>query len=164
LTPDGTADSRPLGQGAAPSQTLPRRGGRPAPAPHPEVALRHREGKKWKRLSVRLLPEEWDFLRGQAEESGMVLSDYVRVRMGTGDVKENKKRILGKKQEKNTGKKNKEEYREIAAQIAKVGNNVNQLARWANTFKSAADAVRVVRVLAGVMDKLEEIIEMVRGA
>jgi len=94
----------------------------------------------------------------------MVLSDYVRVRMGTGDVKENKKRILGKKQEKNTGKKNKEEYREIAAQIAKVGNNVNQLARWANTFKSAADAVRVVRVLAGVMDKLEEIIEMVRGA
>ena len=94
----------------------------------------------------------------------MVLSDYVRVRMGTGDVKENKKRILGKKQEKNTGKKNKEEYREIAAQIAKIGNNVNQLARWANTFKSAADAVRVVRVLAGVMDKLEEIIEMVRGA
>jgi len=107
--------------------------------------------------------EEWDFLQRQAEESGMVLSDFVRVRMGVGNVRENEKRILGKKQKKNTGKENKEEYREIAAQIAKVGNNVNQIARWVNTFKSSADAVRVVRVLAGVVDKLEGIRAMVRG-
>jgi hypothetical protein len=125
--------------------------------------MKRSEGKKTKRLSVRLEVEEWDFLQRQAEESGMVLSDFVRVRMGVGNVRENEKRILGKKQKKNTGKENKEEYREIAAQIAKVGNNVNQIARWVNTFKSSADAVRVVRVLAGVVDKLERIRAMVRG-
>ncbi len=122
-----------------------------------------KQGQKSKRLSVRLAAEEWDFLRTEAEESGMALSDYVRAwvrdRMGV----ENKKEYRKKKPKKHTGEKNKEEYREIAAQIAKVGNNVNQLARWANTFKPAADAVRVVSVLAGVRDKLETIIAMVRG-
>jgi hypothetical protein len=127
------------------------------------VKGKNREGKKWKRLSVRLLPEEWDFFHKQAEESGMLLSDFVRVRMGAGAGEKNKREYWGKNKKKYR-EKNKEEYREIAAQIAKVGNNVNQLARWANTFKSAADTARVVRVLAGVIDKMETIIAMVRGA
>jgi len=93
----------------------------------------------------------------------MVLSDFVRAwvrdRMGV----ENKKEYREKKPRKKYREKNTEEYREIAAQIAKVGNNVNQLARWANTFKQEADAVRVVRVLGVVVDKMETIIAMVRG-
>jgi adenosyl cobinamide kinase/adenosyl cobinamide phosphate guanylyltransferase len=123
-----------------------------------------KQGQKLKRLSVRLGVEEWDFLQREAEESGVVLSDFVRAwvrdRMGV----ENKKEYREKKPRKKYREKNTEEYREIAAQIAKVGNNVNQLARWANTFKSAADTARVVRVLAGVIDKMETIIAMVRGA
>jgi adenosyl cobinamide kinase/adenosyl cobinamide phosphate guanylyltransferase len=123
-----------------------------------------KQGQKLKRLSVRLGVEEWDFLQREAEESGVVLSDFVRAwvrdRMGV----ENKKEYRKKKPRKKYREKNTEEYREIAAQIAKVGNNVNQLARWANTFKSAADTARVVRVLAGVIDKMETIIAMVRGA
>ena len=128
--------------------------------------MKRSEGKKTKRLSVRLEVEEWDFLQRQSEESGMVMSGFVRAwvraQMGVGAVKENKKEAWGKNKKKYR-EKNKEEYREIAAQIAKVGNNVNQLARWANTFKSAADAVQVVRGLAGVVDKLERIRAMVRG-
>ena len=34
--------------------------------------------------------------------------------------------------------------RERTRQIARVGNNLNQLARWANTHKTAAEAVTVI--------------------
>ena len=34
--------------------------------------------------------------------------------------------------------------RERTRQIARVGNNLNQLARWANTHRSAAEAVTVI--------------------
>ena len=34
--------------------------------------------------------------------------------------------------------------RERTRQIARIGNNLNQLARWANTHKSAAEAVTVL--------------------
>ena len=41
-------------------------------------------------------------------------------------------------------------YRERSRQIARIGNNLNQLARWANTRASALDALRVVDVLKAV--------------
>jgi len=56
--------------------------------------MKHREGQKAKLLSVRLSTEEWDSLRRQADESGMVLSDFVRVRLRVRAV-EKKKRIPG---------------------------------------------------------------------
>ena len=34
--------------------------------------------------------------------------------------------------------------RERTRQIARIGNNLNQLARWANTHKTAAEAVSVI--------------------
>jgi len=78
----------------------------------------------------------------------MVLSDFVRARMCVGSEKEYRK-------------KNKKEYREVAAQIARVGNNVNQLAKWANTYKSAAEAARVIVLLKRVIDELRKIMAMV---
>ncbi len=38
--------------------------------------------------------------------------------------------------------------RERTRQIARIGNNLNQLARWANTHASAAEAVSVIAHLA----------------
>ena len=122
-----------------------------------------KQGQKLKRLSVRLGLEEWDFLQREAEESGMVLSDFVRAwvrdRMGV----ENKKEYRKKKTKKNTGKKNKEECWEVAAQVAKVGNNINQLARWANTYKSAAEGARMIALFSAALVKLENIRAMVLG-
>ena len=34
--------------------------------------------------------------------------------------------------------------RQHTRQIARIGNNLNQLARWANTHKTAAEAVAVI--------------------
>jgi hypothetical protein len=113
--------------------------------------MKRSEGEKSKRLSVRLAPEEWDFVRRQAEESGMVLSDFVRSRVLV--AVRNKKK----------------EYREVATQIARLGNNVNQIARWVNSHKSVADGklvimlARLALLLAVVIDELRKIRARIKG-
>jgi hypothetical protein len=113
--------------------------------------MKRREGEKSKRLSVRLTPEEWDFVRRQAEESEMVLSDFVRARM-----------LIAVRNKK-------KEYREVATQLARLGNNVNQIARWVNSHKSAADRklvimlARLALLLAVVIDELRKIRARIKG-
>ncbi|MYH21853.1 MAG: MobC family plasmid mobilization relaxosome protein [Acidobacteria bacterium] len=41
-------------------------------------------------------------------------------------------------------------YRERSRQIARIGNNLNQVARWANTHAYALDGVRVMDRLTAV--------------
>ena len=85
----------------------------------------------------------------------MVMSDFVRARMCVVSEKEYRK-------------KNKE-YREMATQIARLGNNVNQIARWLNSHKSAADRplvimlARLITLLAVVTDELRKITTMIMG-
>ena len=98
-------------------------------------------------LGVRLSPGEWAAVKKQADELGLSVSDFVRVRILVG-VKENKKEYR---------KKNKKECWEVAAQIARVGNNLNQVAKWVNTYKSEADAARVIVFFSAALTKLEEI-------
>ncbi len=40
--------------------------------------------------------------------------------------------------------------RERTCQIARIGNNLNQIARWANTHKGAAEAVEIVARLVAI--------------
>ena len=40
--------------------------------------------------------------------------------------------------------------RERTQQVARIGNNLNQLARWANTHKGAIEAVEVIGRLVGI--------------
>ena len=60
-------------------------------------------------------------------------------------------------------KKKKKEYREVAIQIARVGNNLNQVAKWVNTYKSAADTADAIRLLADMWGDLKKIKAMVKG-
>ena len=165
--PGGTAACRPLGRGAAPSQTLPRQGGSPTPAPDPEaVGSGMKQRQKSKRLSVRMSPDEWASLKEHAEASGMVMSDFVRAlvgaRIGVSAGKENKKEHR-KKNKKEYREKDEKKCREVAAQIARVGNNINQLAKWANTYKSAADGAQAIRLFAAALNELKRISAMVKG-
>ena len=43
----------------------------------------------------------------------------------------------------------------IVRELAKIGNNLNQLSRWANTYKTGADAVQVLQVLAGIEHEIK---------
>ena len=47
--------------------------------------------------------------------------------------------------------------RERNVQVARIGNNLNQLARWANTHTSAADAVTVIDHLAAFQRALRAV-------
>ncbi|MHB8989216.1 MAG: MobC family plasmid mobilization relaxosome protein [Desulfobulbia bacterium] len=50
---------------------------------------------------------------------------------------------------------NSEIERERNRELAKIGNNLNQIARWANTYKSAADAIEVVPHLRSIEQMLD---------
>ena len=46
---------------------------------------------------------------------------------------------------------------ELIRQVARIGNNLNQIARWANTYKGAAEATQVIAGLARIESALLEL-------
>ena len=47
--------------------------------------------------------------------------------------------------------------REFNLQVARIGNNLNQIARWANTYKDAVEATQVIASLARIESSLLEL-------
>jgi hypothetical protein len=47
--------------------------------------------------------------------------------------------------------------RERTRELAKIGNNLNQIARWSNTYKDAADATEVISHLLAIEQRLDSI-------
>ena len=45
--------------------------------------------------------------------------------------------------------------RERTRELARIGSNLNQIARWANTYREAADALEVVAHLTAIERALE---------
>lgn len=87
---------------------------------------------------VRVFPEERDILRFNAVLHGMSMSDYIR------------QTCLGVRLRKTP-----EEKRRLR-ELARIGANINQLARWANTYKRAAEAVEVVTALVDIERRIAE--------
>jgi len=102
-------------------------------------------------IHVRLPRSVVRTLEAEADRQGVTLSDVIRTRFKSSRV-----RPLGKRP-----KKPKHDYTsadpELVRQFAKIGNNLNQLARWANTHKSEAEALDVLTALAGVEAGLKKI-------
>ena len=48
-------------------------------------------------------------------------------------------------------------WQELIQQVARIGNNLNQIARWANTYKGAAEATQVIASLARIESALLEL-------
>lgn len=81
---------------------------------------------------VRLHPEERDALRLNAGLQGMSMSEYIR------------QSCLGIRLRKTP-----EEKRRLR-ELARIGVNLNQIARWANTYKRSVEAVEVLTALASL--------------
>ncbi len=47
--------------------------------------------------------------------------------------------------------------KEQTRQIVRIGNNLNQIARWANTYKSTAEAVQIIQALRLVEQSLNQL-------
>lgn len=93
-------------------------------------------------VKLRLRPDEADAWRDEASELGTTLSNLIRSRMGVAQRSRNKP--LRKR-----GPVAKADPQLIAA-LARVGNNLNQIARWANTHKGMADANQVNQHLIAI--------------
>ena len=79
-----------------------------------------------------------DILRFNAALHGMSMSDYIR------------QTCLGIRLRKTP-----EEKRRLR-ELSRIGANINQLVRWANTYKRAAEAVEVLTALAGIEQRIIE--------
>ena len=86
---------------------------------------------------IRVHPEERDLLKLNAGLHGISVSDYVR------------QTCLGLRLRRTP-----EEKRRLR-ELARVGSNLNQLARWANTYKDSLEAVEVIAALTSLERQIE---------
>lgn len=91
-------------------------------------------------VMLRVHPEERDLLRFNAGLRGMSMSDYIR------------QSCLGVRLRRTP-----EEKRHLR-ELARIGANLNQLARWASTHKRAAEAVEVLTALASIERQIREFV------
>ena len=88
-------------------------------------------------LVIRVHPEERDLLKLNAGLHGLSVSDYVR------------QTCLGLRLRRTP-----EEKRRLR-ELARIGSNLNQIARWANTYKDSLEAVEVIAALASLETQIE---------
>ena len=86
---------------------------------------------------IRVHPKERDLLKLNAGIHGMSVSDYIR------------QTCLGLRLRRTP-----EEKRRLR-ELARIGSNLNQIARWANTYKDSLEAVEVIAALASLETQIE---------
>ncbi|MYD88314.1 MAG: MobC family plasmid mobilization relaxosome protein [Acidobacteria bacterium] len=94
------------------------------------------------RAHVRLSPAELAAWRAKAAAAGVPLSDLLRQAMARTRTWTAADAAI---------------ERERNRQVARIGNNLNQLARWANTHTSTARAVTVIANLVAFERSLREV-------
>ena len=94
---------------------------------------------------IRVHPEERDLLKLNAGLHGMSVSDYVR------------QTCLGQRLRRTP-----EEKRRLR-ELARIGSNLNQIARWANTYKDSLEAVEVIAALTSLERQIENFASGVTG-
>ena len=86
-------------------------------------------------VAVRLTPGESADWRAKAKAAGVPLSALIRRAMA---------------RTRTWTAPAAEVERERTRQVSRIGNNLNQIARWANTHKGAAEAVEIVARLVAI--------------
>ena len=86
-------------------------------------------------VHARLSADELAAWRAKASAAGVTLSELLR-------------QAMGRTRAWTAAAADAERAR--TRQLARIGSNLNQIARWANTHKSAAEAVEVVAHLAAI--------------
>ena len=93
-------------------------------------------------LTIRLSQTEKLAWQEKADLSGMTISDRIRQAIS---------------RTKTWTVADKSLVKEQTRQIARIGNNLNQIAKWANTYKSTAEAVEIIQALRLVEQSLNKL-------
>ena len=104
-----------------------------------------RKVQRTKPIAVRLTAEEkldWDL---KAHAAGLSISELVRQAMNRVRISHIGDRAV---------------QIERTRQIAKIGNNLNQIARWVNRYKTTADTVEVVTHLVAIEQALLDLSDL----
>ena len=112
----------------------------------PFEPLKSRSGKDMKEnkerrsawIKIRVTPDEKKLIEGKASAQGQTVTDFLR------------QRALDYRLRQTPLEK------ERIRQLARIGSNMNQIARWANTYKKRAEAVEVITRLILLERELHE--------
>ena len=100
-------------------------------------------------LHLRVSPAEVAAWRAKAEAAGVPLSDLLRQAMA---------------RTRTWTAAAAEVERERTRQVARVGNNLNQIARWANTHAAPMDAIEMIAYLVHIARTLDKLARVGREA
>ncbi|MDL2259700.1 plasmid mobilization relaxosome protein MobC [Deltaproteobacteria bacterium OttesenSCG-928-K17] len=92
-------------------------------------------------LKIRVTSEEREAVQTAATEAGLTVSDYVRLR-------------LAHQRARQTAAE-----RDTLTHLARIGSNINQIARWANTHANRIDALDILMRLDGLQADIRKITE-----
>ena len=101
---------------------------------------------KW--VHVKISESEKESWQSLAEADDLTLSDLIRQHMGAAQMVH--REPVKKRRVKRVDPA-------LIRELAKIGNNLNQISRWANTYKSDAEAMAVLRALLSVERQLADI-------
>jgi len=100
---------------------------------------------KW--VHVKISESEKESWQSLAEADDLTLSDLIRQHMGAAQMVH--REPVKKRRVKRIDPA-------LIRELAKIGNNLNQISRWANTYKSDAEAMAVLRALLSVERQLAD--------
>lgn len=99
-----------------------------------------------KYLNIRLSEREHEFLSERAELAGYSISQFVRLSVAFVPIR------------------NRADERSRVVALNRINSNLNQLARWANKYRSAAEAASVVTELVRIERAVNRLAGRKRGA
>lgn len=108
---------------------------------------------KW--VHVKVTDDERAGWQAQAEAAGLTLADLIRQRLGEA-------RPVGRDPVRRRAARRADP--ELLAALGRIGSNLNQIARWANTYKGKAEAVQVLAALVSIEQILSSYRPGVSGA
>jgi len=106
---------------------------------------------KW--VHIKVSGEERDAWQAAAEAEGVTLADLVRARMVTKTVdREPRRRRAARRADP-----------ALLAAIGRVGNNLNQIGRWVNTYKKGAEVIPVIAALVSLERAVRDALTLHQG-
>jgi hypothetical protein len=105
-------------------------------------------------VNLRVKADEKEAWQAIAKGEGLTLADLIRVRLDTKTVDRDpvKKKRAGRKVDSL-----------LLANMGRVGSNLNQIARWANQYKSAAEASEILLALIAVEQLLLSNVQTIKS-
>lgn len=98
------------------------------------------------RLEVRCSDDELAAWKAKAEDAGLTVSSMVRSALDNAQLPDQRAA---------------DAVADLTRQVARIGNNLNQIAAWANTHKMAAEAAQVIAQMVAIQREIERVYQVV---